>query len=135
MPVLDLGYQVIIVEIDETQHKSYEEICNNRRTMEISKDLDHRPIIFIRFNPDAYKDINNKQINSCWKINKDGLCSLNKKNEWSKRLDKLKSSIEFWCDENNKSEKTIEVEHLFFDECSNNTDSETSEESNDNILH
>jgi hypothetical protein len=27
--LLDLGYQVIIVEIDETQHKSYEEICNH----------------------------------------------------------------------------------------------------------
>ena len=138
--LLDLGYQVIIVEIDETQHKSYEEICNNRRTMEISKDLNHRPIIFIRFNPDAYSDKDNKQINSCWKINKsDGLCSLNKnkKNEWSKRLDKLKLSIEYWCNENNKSEKTIEVEHLFFDECSNNSEVEISdiEESNDNILH
>jgi hypothetical protein len=138
--LLDLGYQVIIVEIDETQHKSYEEICNNRRTMEISKDLNHRPIIFIRFNPDAYSDKDNKQINSCWKINKsDGLCSLNKnkKNEWSNRLDKLKLSIEFWCDENNKSEKTIEVEHLFFDECSNDNEVEISdiEESNVNILH
>ena len=127
--LLDLGYQVIIIEIDETQHKSYEEICNNRRTMEISKDLDHRPIIFIRFNPDSYKDSMNKQINSCWKINKDGLCSLNKnkKNEWNNRLDKLKLTIDYWCDENNKSEKTIEVEHLFFDECSN-------DEINHNIL-
>ena len=122
--LLDLGYQVIIVEIDETQHKRYEEICENRRTMEISKDLNHRPIIFIRFNPDAYKDSDGKLINSCWKINKDGLCSLNKKSEWSLRLDKLKSSIEFWCDEKNKSEKTIEVEHLFFDECPEDTESD-----------
>jgi len=136
--LLDLGYQVIIVEIDETQHRNYEEICNNRRTMEISKDLNHRPIIFIRFNPDAYKDSDGKLINSCWKINKDGLCSLNKKSEWSSRLDKLKLLIEFWCDENNKSEKTIEVEHLFFDECSTESESDNSfdintEESNQNI--
>ena len=114
--LLDLGYQVIIIEIDETQHKNYDEICNNRRTMEISKDLDHRPIIFIRFNPDSYKDKDNKQINSCWKINKDGLCSLNKKNEWLLRLNKLKSIIEYWCDENNKSEKIINNEYLYYDE-------------------
>jgi len=134
--LLDLGYQVIIVEIDETQHKSYEEICNNRRTMEISKDLDHRPIIFIRFNPDSYKDSDGKIINSCWKINKDGLCSLNKKNEWNSRLDRLKSIIDFWCDENNKSEKTIEVEHLFFDECSDEESDNSSDidELNENIV-
>ena len=132
--LLDLGYQVIIVEIDETQHKSYEEICNNRRTMEISKDLDHRPIIFIRFNPDSYKDKNNKLINSCWKINKDGLCSLNNKNEWSIRLNKLKSTIEMWCNENNKSEKTIKIEYLFYDECSEQSDSDSNNEININNL-
>lgn len=140
--LLDLGYQVIIVEIDETQHRNYEEICNNRRTMEISKDLDHRPIIFIRFNPDSYKEKDNKLINSCWKINKsDGLCSLNKnkKNEWNIRLNKLKSTIEFWCNESNKSDKTIKIEHLFFDECSNeesksDNDNESITETNINII-
>jgi hypothetical protein len=97
--------------------------------MEISKDLDHRPIIFIRFNPDSYKDNDNKLINSCWKINKDGLCGLNKKyvKNWLERLNKLKSSIEYWCNDKNKSNKTIHVEYLYFDECSD-------EEINQNIL-
>lgn len=131
--LLDLGYQVIIIEIDETQHRNYEEICNNRRTMEISKDLDHRPIIFIRFNPDSYKDNDNKLINSCWIINKDGLCGLNKKyvKNWSERLNTLKSLIEYWCNDKNKSDKTIHVEYLFFDECSN----EEIEENNQNTFY
>jgi hypothetical protein len=131
--LLDLGYQVIIIEIDETQHRNYEEICNNRRTMEISKDLDHRPIIFIRFNPDSYKDNDNKLINSCWIINKDGLCGLNKKyvKNWSERLNTLKSLIEYWCNDKNKSDKIIHVEYLFFDECSN----EEIEKNNQNTFY
>lgn len=33
--ILDLGYQLIIVEIDENQHISYDSSCENRRLMEI----------------------------------------------------------------------------------------------------
>jgi hypothetical protein len=33
--------------------------------------------------------------------------------------------FEYWCDENNKSEKTIEVVHLFFDECSTESDNDS----------
>ena len=115
---LDLGYQIIIIEIDETQHRNYVNICENKRIMEISKDLHHRPIVFIRFNPDSYKNEDNVLINSCWKINKFGVCCINKKYEedWNNRLDKLKLKIDFWSNENNKSDKTIELIELYFDE-------------------
>ena len=63
--LLDLGYQVIIVEIDENKHTDYECSCENKRVMEISQDVGHRPIVFIRFNPDDYED-NGKKITSCW---------------------------------------------------------------------
>ena len=46
--------QIIIVEIDEYQHENITYSCENKRIMEISQDLGHRPIIFIRFNPDEY---------------------------------------------------------------------------------
>jgi hypothetical protein len=52
--LLDLGYQVLIIEIDENQHIDYDCSCENKRIMELSQDLNHRPIIFIRFNPDDY---------------------------------------------------------------------------------
>lgn len=51
---LDLGYQVVIVEIDENQHDGYDCSCENKRIMQLSLDVDHRPIVFIRFNPDDY---------------------------------------------------------------------------------
>ena len=50
--LLDLGYQVIIIEVDENQHTDYDCSCENKRLMELSQDVGHRPIIFIRFNPD-----------------------------------------------------------------------------------
>ena len=48
----DLGFQVIIVEIDENQHTT----CENKRLMELSQDVGHRPIVMIRFNPDEYTE-------------------------------------------------------------------------------
>lgn len=54
---LDLGYQIIVTEIDEYQHlnTSYDSTCENKRIMEISQDVGHRSVVFIRFNPDEYK--------------------------------------------------------------------------------
>ena len=52
--LLDLGYQILIVEIDENQHIDYDYSCENKRIMELSQDTGHRPIIFIRFNQDRW---------------------------------------------------------------------------------
>jgi hypothetical protein len=51
---LDLGYQILIIEIDENQHLDYDCSCENKRIMELSQDVGHKPIVFIRFNPDEY---------------------------------------------------------------------------------
>jgi hypothetical protein len=116
--LLDLGYQVLIIEIDETQHRDYDCSCENKRMMEISKDVDHRPIIFIRFNPDTYINKDNEIVKSCWKVNNLGICCINKKKEteWNKRLESLKSTIEYWCNDKNKTDKTLEIIHLYYDE-------------------
>ena len=81
--MLDLGYQVIIVEIDENQHIDYDCSCENKRIMELSQDVGHRPIIFIRFNPDEYH-VGESRHSSCWGINKSGICVVKKthKKEW-----------------------------------------------------
>jgi hypothetical protein len=114
--LLDLGYQIIIIEIDENQHQSYDCSCENKRLMLLSQDVEHRPIIFIRFNPDDYisKD---KKITSCWGINKRGICIIKKtkQKEWDERLDCLKNQVEYWINPDNKINKTIEVIELFYD--------------------
>ena len=114
--ILDLGYQVIIIEIDEDQHKDYECSCENKRIMEMSQDVGHRPIIFLRFNPDGYK-IGDKLIQSCWHLDGKGFCVVkkNKQKEWNERLLSLKSQIDYWINPENKTEKTIEIIQLFYD--------------------
>jgi hypothetical protein len=113
--LIDLGYQVIIIEVDENQHQSYDYSCENKRIMELSQDVGHRPIIFIRFNPDDYVDKDNNKITSCWSINNKGICIVKKTKlkEWDTRLNILKDSIDYWC--NNNTNKTVEIVQLFYD--------------------
>ena len=112
---IDLGYQIIIIEIDEDQHNQYDCSCENKRLMEISQDFGHRPLIFIRFNPDKYTTLENKNNNSCWKIKRDtGRCMISRKTEWKRRLNILKNQVSYWLNEENKTNKTVEIVHLFF---------------------
>jgi hypothetical protein len=115
--LLDLGYQIIIIEVDENQHTDYDCSCDNKRIMELSQDLGHRPIVFVRFNPDDY-DKNGSNITSCWGPDKNGICVVkkSKKNEWSERLNALEEQITYWINPENETNKTIETIQLFYDE-------------------
>ena len=115
--MIDVGFQIIIIEVDENQHNQYDCYFENKRLMELSQDVGFRPIIFIRFNPDSYK-INDKKITSCWYINKLGIYQINKKkiNEWNDRLKNLKETIEYWC---NLQHKTIEIIQLYYNQLLN----------------
>jgi hypothetical protein len=120
---LDLGYQVIIVEVDENQHEQYDCSCENKRLMELSQDVNHRPLVFIRFNPDDYMTAE-KRITSCWAYNKLGVCTIKKtkQKEWTTRLEALRDQITYWTDSAHQTEKTVEVMHLFYDTLSSTTD-------------
>ena len=114
--LLDLGSHVLIVEIDENQHIDYDCSCENKRLMEISRDIGHRPLVFIRFNPDEYINNQTHKITSCWKPNKQNgvLCiPKQKQNEWNNRLFILQQHIDYWV--NVKPEKTVEIIKLFYD--------------------
>ena len=114
--LLDLDYQIIIVEIDENQHIDYDCSCENKRIMQLSQDLGHRPIIFIRFNPDNYEK-DGINITSCWSQNAKGICLVkkSKKNEWEERLKLLEYHINYWITPVNITNKTIEIIQLFYD--------------------
>ena len=114
---LDLGYQVIILEIDENQHVDYDCSCENKRVMQLSQDVSHRPLIMIRFNPDEYTDANGENVSSCWGMNKLGLCVVkkSKEKEWESRLERLREQVEYWTNPDNATEKTVEIVELFYD--------------------
>ena len=112
--LLDLLYQIVIIEVDENQHTDYDCSCQNKRIMELSQDLGHRPIVFIRFNPDDYKK-DGTNVSSCWGQDKKGICVVkkSKKNEWTQRLNALEEQINYWLE--NTTNKTIETIQLFYD--------------------
>jgi len=114
--LLELEKQILIIEIDENQHTTYDCSCDNKRLMEISLDFEHKPIVFIRFNPDSYINKDNIKIKSCWKTGLDNIYRINKKyeKEWEERLNILKENIKYWL--NNNTNKTIEVIELFYDQ-------------------
>ena len=114
--LLDLDYQIVIIEVDENQHTDYNCSCENKRIMELSQDLGHRPIVFIRFNPDDYEK-NGTNITSCWGLDKNGICVVkkSKKDEWIQRLNTLEEHINYWINPENTTNKTIEIIQLFYD--------------------
>jgi hypothetical protein len=112
--LLDLGSHIIIVEVDENKHTDYDCSCEHKRLMELSQDLHHRPIVFIRFNPDDYTTQDNTLVKSCWKVNKLGVMQImkTKESEWKERMECLKQQIQYWID--NQTEKTVEIVELFY---------------------
>jgi len=112
--IIDFGNFVMIIEIDEYQHSTYETICENKRTMELSQDVGHRPMVIIRFNPDKYISKSNVLVKSCWELNRFGLQVISKhyKQEWEYRLLTLKNTILRESKKNH--EKTVEILYLFY---------------------
>jgi len=110
----DMGSHIIIVEIDENKHNNYECACENKRLMQLSQDLQYRPIVFIRFNPDGYVNQDGISVKSCWKLNKLGVMHIAKikQKEWDERIEMLKQQIQYWMD--NPTEKTVEIIELFY---------------------
>lgn len=91
-------------------------MIENKRLMELSQEVGHKPIIFIRFNPYDYLE-NGKNITSCWGQGKDGMLIIkkNKENEWKERLRILEQEIDYWIRPENTTNKTVEIIHLFYD--------------------
>ena len=112
--LLDLGYHVLMIEVDENRHDNYDCSCENKRLMLLSQDLGHRHIVVIRFNPDAYKTTQGERVPSCWKLNKLGVVRIPKdqQNAWNDRLQQLLDTIQYWIE--NESEKQIEIVELFY---------------------
>jgi hypothetical protein len=112
---LDMGSHVIIVEVDENQHTDYDCSCENKRLMEISQDIGHRPIIFIRFNPDDYTDQSGTKVKSCFAADKSGIFKVAKSKvaDWNMRTNALLQQIAYWSE--TPTTKTVEVVQLFYD--------------------
>jgi hypothetical protein len=54
--IIDYDSLICILEVDENQHQSYDPDCEMSRMINIHEDLGGIPVLFIRYNPDSYKD-------------------------------------------------------------------------------
>ena len=99
----------IIIELDEDQHKYTS--CDEKRMMELFKDLGDRPLVLIRINPDKYK-IGVEKIEGCFDFDEKNILICNEK-EFNKRFNTLVKMIEYHLD--NKPVKEVTTETLFFD--------------------
>ena len=111
--VIDFGFNILVIEVDENQHRNYN--CENKRTMQISQDFNHRPIVLIRFNPDSYTNNKNENILGCFKCDNKGILIVRNKKDFEKRLKVLYKQIEYWSNEKNINEKTLNIINLFYD--------------------
>ena len=112
--LVDIGTHIIILEIDENKHSTYDCSCENKRLMLLSQDVGHRPIVFIRFNPDGYIDQEGNTVKSCWKLNQLGVMKIikTKEKEWEERMNNLIQQIQYWII--NPTEKTVEIVELYY---------------------
>jgi hypothetical protein len=112
--LVDMGTHIIILEIDENKHSTYDCSCENKRLMLLSQDVGHRPIVFIRFNPDGYIDHEGITVKSCWKLNQLGVMKIikTKEKEWEERMNNLIQQIQYWII--NPTEKTVEIIELYY---------------------
>lgn len=115
---VDLSDRVVVVEVDENMHREYECSCENKRLMEISLDVNHRPLVFVRFNPDQYYTRDGTSVPSCWGTDKNGMPVIKrcKRDEWNERLNVLVETLRYWTNPEHVTDRTIQIVHLYYDQ-------------------
>jgi len=115
---IDVLTHSIIIECDEYQHKNYE--CENKRTMELFRDLGNRPLVLIRFNPDSYIRKNKERENGCFKplidiedIHRKKFYNIVKE-EWNRRIETLIPIVKEYMELRTFPDKEITIIHLFY---------------------
>ena len=109
---IDLLTHVVIIEVDENQHKQTS--CENKRMMQLYQDVAHRPCVFIRFNPDSYRDVDNKYIKGCFKYTKAGVCVIDSDKRLITRLEPVYEALNKYLIE--PQDKSVHVEQYWYDE-------------------
>ena len=111
--LLELDDKVIIIEIDEYQHKGYN--TDELLRLDIIQKAINKKIICIRFNPDNFiKD--NVKTSSCFKLNNKKIFEVVKKDEFESRLKHLYKFIKKYSNDNyNLKKHTIKTRKLYFD--------------------
>lgn len=106
---IDMGSHWICAENDENSHKNYDNLCENKRLMELYTDMAQRPMVLIRFNCDKYSG-GSSLFKTCKTT---GIDIIRNKKEFEKRIQKFAQCIQKYMAE--PSNKAITIENLYYD--------------------
>lgn len=104
---IDFGSHCLMIEIDENKHTNYS--CEEKRMVELYEDISFRKIVFLRFNPDRYKDGTTVYL-SPFRYTRAGILHL-EETEFNRRMEQLMERIRAHRVE---PLNQITVEYLFY---------------------
>ena len=114
--MLDCLTHVVIQETDEHQHEGYECTCEDKRMMQLFEDVGRRPLVLVRFNPDAYKAADGSKVSSCFMYHPQlGLPMVPtvRRAAWQQRLHVLSERLIHHVQ--TIPEREVTLEHLYYD--------------------
>ncbi len=115
--LLKLESHILIVEVDENSHGVYDPTCEEKRMGEFWNNVGHAPLVFVRFNPDKYKDEHGSNVPSPRggkRVNSVATQSKKWKSAWEARLEKLRETVEKNMDSRNMEGKNYEIVHYYY---------------------
>jgi hypothetical protein len=95
-----LSHRKLIVECDENSHKAGAYSCEAKRMSDLAAAGDIIPTVFIRFNPDLYRDSD----------------SVKRVITIPQRLEKLKKEIDYWLDVETTQDHFITAVYMYYDQ-------------------
>ena len=104
---IDFGSHCLVIEIDENRHVNY--TCEEKRMIELYEDIGFRKIVFLRMNPDQYKEGNRKHP-SPFRYTRAGILHL-EETEFDRRMQHVVERTRVYQHE---PSEPITIEYLFY---------------------
>ena len=108
--LIDCYDYVIIIEIDERQHKSYTD--SQQRTNDIIHDLQDKFLVMIRFNPDSYRSKGKSYRSLFSKTKVDRIYKIGCTKKYAERTNVLKQVLSYYLE--HKPHKSFIQHDLYF---------------------
>lgn len=89
---MDCVTHVVIIEIDENQHRDRCMEKEIERIDKIFEDCGKRPMIVLRLNPDGYFDVNGSRQASCFSFDKKGIMAVMEE-DFNERMDTFMNAV------------------------------------------
>jgi hypothetical protein len=105
---IDFGTHCVIIEVDENRHVSY--TCEMKRMVTLFEDIGFRNVVFLRFNPDGYRE-NNKTYKTPFEYTPTGILRIHAA-EMTRRMEMLIARVQYHKD--HPSADPLLTEYLFY---------------------